>query len=80
MTKTKTSEFRPNDFVVYPAHGVGKIMSIEEQEIAGLKMELFVISFEKDKMTLRVPTAQGAVDRHAPAVVARHRQRRRCRR
>ena len=56
MTKTKKSDFRPNDFVVYPAHGVGKIMSIEEQEIAGLKLELFVISFEKDKMTLRVPT------------------------
>ena len=56
MTKTRSSEFRPNDFVVYPAHGVGRILSIEEQEIAGLKMELFVISFEKDKMTLRVPT------------------------
>jgi CarD family transcriptional regulator len=56
MTKTKRSDFRPNDFVVYPAHGVGKIMLIEEQEIAGLKLELFVISFEKDKMTLRVPT------------------------
>ncbi|MDF1621064.1 CarD family transcriptional regulator [Pseudothioclava nitratireducens] len=56
MTKTKKTEFRPNDFVVYPAHGVGKIMSIEEQEIAGLRLELFVISFEKDKMTLRVPT------------------------
>lgn len=56
MTKTKKSEFRPNDFVVYPAHGVGRIMSIEEQEIAGLRLELFVISFEKDKMTLRVPT------------------------
>ncbi len=56
MTKTKKSEFRPDDFVVYPAHGVGKIMSIEEQEVAGFKLELFVISFEKDKMTLRVPT------------------------
>ncbi|TCP62944.1 CarD family transcriptional regulator [Rhodovulum bhavnagarense] len=56
MTKTKKSEFRPNDFVVYPAHGVGKIVSIEEQEIAGIPLELFVISFEKDKMTLRVPT------------------------
>jgi CarD family transcriptional regulator len=61
MTKTKKSEFRPNEFVVYPAHGVGKIVSIEEQEIAGLKLELFVISFEKDKMTLRVPTNK-AVD------------------
>ena len=56
MTKTKKSEFRPNDYVVYPAHGVGQIVSIEEQEIAGLNLELFVISFEKDKMTLRVPT------------------------
>jgi CarD family transcriptional regulator len=37
---------------------VGQIVSIEEQEIAGLKLELFVISFEKDKMTLRVPTAK----------------------
>ena len=55
MSKTK-SEFRPNDFVVYPAHGVGKIIKIEEQEIAGINLELFVISFEKDKMTLRVPT------------------------
>ncbi len=56
MTKSKKSEFRPNDYVVYPAHGVGQIVSIEEQEIAGIKLELFVISFEKDKMTLRVPT------------------------
>ena len=56
MSKAKTSEFRPNDYVVYPAHGVGQIMSIEEQTVAGLSLELFVISFEKDKMTLRVPT------------------------
>ena len=56
MTKTKKPEFRPNEFVVYPAHGVGKIVSIEEQEVAGFKLELFVITFEKDKMTLRVPT------------------------
>ncbi|MEM6439609.1 MAG: CarD family transcriptional regulator [Pseudomonadota bacterium] len=60
MTKTgaKKAEFRPNDYVVYPAHGVGKIVRIEEQEVAGTKLELFVISFEKDKMTLRVPTAK----------------------
>ena len=56
MSKTKKADFRPNDFVVYPAHGVGRIMAVEEQEIAGIKLELFVISFEKDKMTLRVPT------------------------
>lgn len=58
MTKTKKNEFQPDQFIVYPAHGVGKIVSIEEQEIAGLRLELFVISFEKDKMTLRVPTAK----------------------
>ncbi|MEX0319255.1 MULTISPECIES: CarD family transcriptional regulator [unclassified Ruegeria] len=56
MTKSKKLEFRPNDYVVYPAHGVGQIISIEEQEVAGYALELFVISFEKDKMTLRVPT------------------------
>ncbi len=56
MSKTRKAEFRPNEFVVYPAHGVGKIVSIEEREIAGMQLELFVISFEKDKMTLRVPT------------------------
>ena len=44
--------------MVYPAHGVGQILAIEEQEIAGAKLELFVINFIKDKMTLRVPTAK----------------------
>ncbi|KPP93724.1 MAG: CarD family transcriptional regulator [Rhodobacteraceae bacterium HLUCCA08] len=56
MSKSKKNGFAPNDFVVYPAHGVGKIVSIEKQEVAGFELELFVISFEKDKMTLRVPT------------------------
>ena len=56
MNTSKNSDFRPNEFVVYPAHGVGQIISVEEQEIAGIKLELFVVSFEKDKMTLRVPT------------------------
>lgn len=56
MSKSKKAEFRPNEYVVYPAHGVGQIVNIEEQEIAGIELELFVISFEKDKMTLRVPT------------------------
>ena len=50
--------FKTNEFVVYPAHGVGRIVAIEEQEIAGLSLELFVITFEKDKMTLRVPTGK----------------------
>jgi CarD family transcriptional regulator len=50
--------FKIHEFVVYPAHGVGQIVSIEEQEVAGFKLELFVINFSKDKMTLRVPTSK----------------------
>jgi CarD family transcriptional regulator len=50
--------FKINESVVYPAHGVGRIVGIEEQEIAGISLELFVITFEKDKMTLRVPTGK----------------------
>ena len=52
--------FKLNEFVVYPAHGVGQIVSVEEQEVAGFKLELFVINFSKDKMTLRVPTSKVA--------------------
>src|SRR5450830_775599 len=61
MPSKKTTQrqgFKTNEFIVYPAHGVGQIMAIEEQEIAGAKLELFVINFIKDKMTLRVPTAK----------------------
>jgi CarD family transcriptional regulator len=57
---TQRQGFKTNEFVVYPAHGVGQILAIEEQEIAGAKLELFVINFIKDKMTLRVPTAKVA--------------------
>jgi CarD family transcriptional regulator len=57
---TQRQGFKTNEFVVYPAHGVGQILAIEEQEIAGTKLELFVINFMKDKMTLRVPTAKVA--------------------
>jgi CarD family transcriptional regulator len=61
MTSKKATQrqgFKTNEFIVYPAHGVGQIMAIEEQEVAGYKLELFVISFVKDKMTLRVPIAK----------------------
>src|ERR1043165_2651784 len=61
MTPKKTTQrqgFKTNEFIVYPSHGVGQIVAIEEQEIAGAKLELFVINFIKDKMTLRVPTAK----------------------
>src|SRR5207342_2486402 len=63
MTAKKTTQrqgFKTNEFIVYPAHGVGQIIAIEEQEVAGAKLELFVINFVKDKMTLRVPTAKVA--------------------
>jgi CarD family transcriptional regulator len=67
-------EFKTNDHVVYPTHGVGRITNVEEQEVAGIKLELFVITFDKDKMTLRVPTAKakavGMRKLSAPDVVA----------
>ena len=47
--------FRINEFIVYPAHGVGQIIDITDQEIAGMSLELFVVNFEKEKMVLRVP-------------------------
>jgi len=50
--------FRTGEPIVYPAHGVGTITAIEEQEVAGMKLELFVIDFEKDKMRLKVPVAK----------------------
>jgi CarD family transcriptional regulator len=52
--------FAVNQFVVYPAHGVGQILAIEHQTIAGAKLDVFVINFAHDKMTLRVPTAKVA--------------------
>ena len=48
-------EFALDDFVVYPTHGVGKITGIEDQEISGMTMKLFIVDFAQDKMTLRVP-------------------------
>jgi CarD family transcriptional regulator len=61
MTTKKTTQrqgFKTSEFIVYPAHGVGQIVAIEEQEVAGARLELFVINFVKDKMTLRVPTSK----------------------
>ncbi|MEM6414823.1 MAG: CarD family transcriptional regulator [Pseudomonadota bacterium] len=53
-------DFKLNDFVVYPAHGVGRVVMIEQQIIAGITNELFVIDFDQEKMKLRVPTAKAA--------------------
>ena len=55
---TQRQGFKSGEFVVYPAHGVGQITAIEEQEVAGHKLELFVIGFDQDKLTLRVPVAK----------------------
>jgi CarD family transcriptional regulator len=48
--------FKVGELIVYPAHGVGKITNIEEQEIAGVKLELYIVDFEKEKLRLKVPT------------------------
>jgi len=58
MAKAKNLMCSPGDFVVYPTHGVGKVTAIEIQEIAGHKLKLFVISFDRDRMTLRVPVTK----------------------
>jgi CarD family transcriptional regulator len=74
--KTSTKQgFKTGEHIVYPSHGVGRIVSIDEQEVAGFKLELFVIAFAKDKMTLRVPTTKiasvGMRKLSEPAIVAR---------
>jgi CarD family transcriptional regulator len=56
--KEKDSGFRKGDFVVYPTHGVGKILGVEAQEVSGHSLQLIIIHFEKDRMTLRVPVAK----------------------
>jgi CarD family transcriptional regulator len=53
--------FAAGEFVVYPTHGVGKVDRIGTEEIAGHKLELITISFDENKMTLRVPVAQARV-------------------
>jgi CarD family transcriptional regulator len=56
--KPTPTPFKPGDHIVYPAHGVGRVMGVEKQSVAGIDLEVFVISFEQDKMTLRVPTGK----------------------
>ena len=57
MTKS-VHEFTVGDHVVYPAHGVGQVQGVEVQEVAGMQLEVYVITFDHEKMTLRVPTAK----------------------
>lgn len=52
----KALSFDVGDYVVYPKHGVGRVIELQKSEIAGMQLELYVLRFEKEKMTLRVPT------------------------
>ena len=56
--KDKDSGFKKGDFVVYPTHGVGKVLGVENQDISGHTLQVIIISFDKDRMTLRVPVAK----------------------
>jgi CarD family transcriptional regulator len=56
MTTKSVLEFKVGDAVVYPAHGVGKVAAVEVQEVAGMELEVYVVTFDHEKMTLRVPT------------------------
>ncbi len=60
MSKDGT-QFTVGDHVVYPAHGVGQVQGIETQVVAGYSLEVYVITFDHEKMTLRVPTAKARV-------------------
>ncbi len=51
-------DFKKGDNVVYPAHGVGQIDGVETQTIAGMEVSLYVVSFEKDRMRLKIPVAK----------------------
>ncbi|WP_374763048.1 CarD family transcriptional regulator [Yunchengibacter salinarum] len=55
MASKKVTPFKIGDYIVYPKHGVGRITELEKQDIAGAALELYVIRFEKERMTLRVP-------------------------
>jgi CarD family transcriptional regulator len=77
-TPDNPPEFAPGEFVVYPAHGVGQILAIEVQTIAGASLEFFRIYFVKSKMSLRVPTQKaprvGMRKLSSPATIERARQ------
>ena len=51
-------DFKTDEFVVYPAHGVGKILAVEMQKVADIELEMFIVFFDKDKLTLKVPTSK----------------------
>ena len=57
---TVHNPYATGEYVVYPAHGVGKIADVTKQNIAGSELELLVVNFDKDKMTLRIPMGKAA--------------------
>lgn len=57
-TANDNKKFKKGDHIVYPAHGVGRVVGVEKESVAGFDIEVYVVSFEQDKMTLRVPTAK----------------------
>ena len=63
-TKAKKSDYAAGDHVVYPTHGVGRVLGVETQEISGITLDLIVIKFEKDRMTLRVPVEKAENSGH----------------
>ena len=60
ISMPRSLDVNAGDMVVYPVHGIGRITATEQQEVAGFRLELFVVFFEKDRLTLRVPTAKAA--------------------
>ena len=57
-TANDNRTFKKGDHIVYPAHGVGRVTGVEKESVAGFDIEVYVVAFEQDKMTLRVPTAR----------------------
>lgn len=58
IKKLPSLTFNTGEYVVYPTHGVGKVADVTKQNIAGSELELLVVNFDKDKMTLRIPTSK----------------------
>ena len=62
----KALSFDVGDYVVYPKHGVGRVIELQSTDIAGMQLELYVLRFEKEKMTLRVPTGKARSANKSP--------------
>ena len=67
----KKLAYATGDYIVYPSHGVGRITGIESQTIAGIALEMYVVSFENERLILRVPVDKAGQVRHAQAELAR---------